>query len=56
MAIHRNPSDECKLGRHIAPVLGEMFGSLDARMAEELASITLAQVSSAMRDAINEES
>ena len=55
MAIHRNPSDECKVGRHIASVLGGMFNALDSRMAEELSSITLAQVSSAMRDAIDEE-
>ena len=56
MAIHRNPSDKCQVGRHIAPVLGEMFGALDARLAEELASITLAQAAAAMREAILQES
>lgn len=52
MAIHRNPSDECLVGRHIAPVLGEMFSGLDARVAAELSSLTLAEVTDAMREAV----
>lgn len=55
MAIHRNPSDKCKVGRHIAPVLGEMFSSLDSKMAEELASMTLAQAATAMQEAVESE-
>lgn len=55
LAIHRNPNDKCKVGRHIAPVFGEMFSALDARMAEELAGITLAQATAAMLAAIEAE-
>lgn len=55
MVIHRNPSDECQVGRHIAPVLGNMFASLDSKMAEELAGITVAQVAEAMQLAIESE-
>lgn len=52
MAIHRNPSDECKVGRHIAPVLKKTFRALDEKLAEELESTTLAQTTEAMREAI----
>ena len=55
MAIHRNPSDKCKVGRHIAPVLGSMFATLDSKMAEELAGITVAQVAESMREAVEAE-
>lgn len=55
MAIHRNPSDKCIVGKHIAPVLGEMFASLDTKMAEELASMTLAQAATAMQEAVESE-
>lgn len=55
LAIHRNPSDKCMVGRHIASVFGELFSTLDARMAEELAGITLSQALKATREAIEAE-
>ena len=47
--LHRNPSDECIVGRHIAPVLGDMFKDLEEKAARELRSHTLADCIAALR-------
>ena len=47
--VHRNPSDRCIVGRHIAPVLGEMFKDLEEEAARELRSRTLADCIAALR-------
>ena len=47
--VHRNPSDRCIVGRHIAPVLGEMFKDLEDEAARELRSRTLADCIAALR-------
>ena len=47
--LHRNPSDECIVGRHIAPVLGDMFKDLEEEAARELRSRTLADCIAALR-------
>ena len=40
--VHRNPNDECIVGRHIQPVMSEVFGRMEERLARELAGVTLA--------------
>jgi DNA-binding IscR family transcriptional regulator len=47
--LHRNPSDQCIVGRHIAPVLGGMFEGLEQEAARELRSHTLADCIAALR-------
>ena len=47
--LHRNPSDQCIVGRHIAPVLGDMFKELEEEAARELQSRTLADCIAALR-------
>lgn len=47
--VHRNPSDRCIVGRHIAPVLGDMFKKLEEKAAQELRSRTLADCIAALR-------
>jgi DNA-binding IscR family transcriptional regulator len=47
--VHRNPSDRCIVGRHIAPVLGEMFKDLEEEAARALRSRTLADCIAALR-------
>ena len=47
--VHRNPSDQCIVGRHIAPVLGNMFEGLEEKAAQELRSRTLADCVAALR-------
>ena len=40
--IHRNPNDECIVGRHIQPVLEDMFREIEERTEQQLRSETLA--------------
>ena len=40
--LHRNPNDRCAVGRHIRPVLGDMFMELESSFAHALAGKTLA--------------
>lgn len=40
--LHQNPNDRCIVGRHIKPVLTEMFTEIDASMALVLSGKTLA--------------
>ena len=47
--LHRNPSDQCIVGRHIAPVLGSMFKGLEEEAAQELRALTLADCIAALR-------
>lgn len=45
--IHRNPNDECIVGRHIRPTLAAMFGDIEATAQREMKEKTL-------RDCMNE--
>lgn len=45
--IHRNPNDECIVGRHIQPTLAAMFSEIEATAKREMNAKTL-------RDCINE--
>ena len=47
--VHRNPSDQCIVGRHIAPVLGNMFKDLEEEAARDLQSRTLADCIAVLR-------
>lgn len=40
--IHRNPNDKCVVGRHIKPVLTDMFTDIEKKFADSLESKTLA--------------
>lgn len=40
--IHQNPSDRCIVGRHIKPVLTDMFAGLEDAFARSLSDKTLA--------------
>ena len=39
--IHQNPSDQCIVGRHIRPVLTDMFSDIEQAFARSLADKTL---------------
>ena len=39
--IHQNPSDQCIVGRHIRPVLTDMFAEIEEAFAQSLADKTL---------------
>lgn len=40
--IHQNPNDQCLVGRHISPVLTDMFENMEEAFARMLAQKTLA--------------
>lgn len=40
--IHQNPSDRCLVGRHIKPVLTDLFADMEKNFARALADKTLA--------------
>ena len=40
--IHQNPNDQCVVGRHIRPVLTDMFSGMEDAFARSLAGKTLA--------------
>ena len=39
--LHRNPNDECIVGRHIQPTLSAMFGDIEATAQREMKEKTL---------------
>lgn len=39
--IHRNPDDRCTVGRHIRPVLEDMFSGVETAFLHALAEMTL---------------
>ena len=47
--IHQNPSDLCIVGRHIRPVLSELFAQVENSFARSLADKTLADCRDAIR-------
>lgn len=49
-AVHPNPNDACIVGRHIRPVLGELFAGVDAVAMRQLAHTTLADVIASLRN------
>ena len=47
--IHQNPNDRCVVGRHIRPVLSDMFGEVEYAFAHSLAEKTLADCIAGIR-------
>ena len=47
--LHQNPSDECVVGRHIKPVLTDMFTEIEDTFSHSLAEKTLADCIGLMR-------
>ncbi len=48
--IHRNPSDQCIVGRHIRPVVGGLFADVDDAAMRVLREKTLADCIALMRE------
>ena len=48
--IHQNPNDRCVVGRHIRPVLTDMFGEVEYAFAHSLAEKTLADCIAEIRN------
>lgn len=53
--LHQNPNDECVVGRHIRPVLSEVFRGVEQRAELELSQTTLADCMQKMRTSIDKE-
>ncbi len=51
--LHQNPHDECIVGRHIQPVLTDVFRAIEAQAEQELEHTTLADCMQKMRSRIN---
>ena len=47
--IHQNPSDQCIVGRHIRPVLTDMFTDMEEAFSRTLAGKTLAECTDVIR-------
>lgn len=52
--IHRNPNDECIVGRHIQPTLSNMFSDIEATAQRELNAKTLRDCMNDMQRRINQ--
>ncbi len=52
--IHRNPNDECIVGRLIGPVLNEMHSGMVSKVEKEMSSTTLYDCIHSMRAKIQE--
>jgi len=53
--LHQNPNDECVVGRHIRPVLSEVFRGIEQRAELELSQTTLVDCMQKMRTSIDKE-
>ena len=53
--LHKNPNDECVVGKHITPVLTSTFGNAENAVLQSLKTQTLASVMDNMRKAIEKE-
>lgn len=52
--LHRNPNDECIVGRHIRPTLAAMFGDIEATAQREMKEKTLRDCMNDMQTRINQ--
>ena len=53
--LHQNPNDQCIVGRHIRPVLTEVFREIEEKAEQELRNRTLADCMGRMRIEIDKE-
>lgn len=54
--LHQNPNDQCVVGRHIMPVLSDVFADTEDAFSRSLAEKTLADCILAIRRKLNAES
>lgn len=47
--MHKNPNDECLVGRYIHPTLGDAFGAIQAEAEEKMSATTVADCIADMR-------
>ena len=50
--LHQNPNDQCIVGRHISPVLTDVFHGIEDKAEQELKNMTLADCIDRMREQI----
>ena len=50
--LHQNPNDQCIVGKHIRPVLTDVFRSIEEKAEQELRSMTLMDCMDKMRGEI----
>lgn len=53
--LHQNPNDECIVGRHIQPVLTDVFRGIEEKAEQELNNISLADCLQKMKTEIDKE-
>ena len=53
--LHQNPNDECVVGRHIQPVLTDVFRGIEEKAEQELKNTTLADCMQKMKKEIDKE-
>ena len=53
--LHQNPNDECIVGRHIQPVLTDVFRGIEEKAEQELKNTTLADCMKKMKIEIDKE-
>lgn len=53
--LHQNPNDECIVGRHIQPVLTDVFRGIEEKAEQELKNTTLADCMQKMKKEIDKE-
>ena len=53
--LHQNPNDACFVGRHVRPVLSELFREIEEKAERELKHTTLADCMGKMRLEIDRE-
>ena len=52
--LHRNPNDECIVGRHIRPTLAAMFSDIESTARREMKEKTLRDCMNGMQTRINQ--
>ena len=53
--LHQNPNDDCIVGRHIQPVLTDVFRGIEEKAEQELKNTTLADCLQKMKKEIDKE-
>ena len=53
--LHQNPNDECIAGRHIQPVLADVFRGIEEKAEQELKNTTLADCMQKLKTEIDKE-
>ena len=50
--LHQNPNDQCIVGKHIRPVLTDVFRSIEEKAEQELRNTTLRDCMDRMQEEI----